>query len=725
MHKTNHLANVLLILLTITLALAPSAAAQAAPDAPNAPDAPLGVVYYVNSAVTTNLAGYWPFDPIIPANVKDASGNANHGAINGNVIASGAAPTLFPNSRGRQFDGAGDFVSVADANSLDLTDQMTLSLWVYLNNTNLQYVLSKVPFPNNSGYALAVNAGQLLGQVWDSATTAHSVQGGAINVTTWTHLAVTFQRNGSMVAYVNGTAVDTVAAGGNPIGVNANILTIGASSWSTNSYEVNGRIDDVRVYNRALTAGEITLLAAGKCPQAGTSWATAFNTIQCALPLTVSTDEIWVVQGSYKPSLDGDPSIPYTLKAGVSLYGGFIGTETLRTERSAFLHQTLLDGDLNGDDGANFTNRSDNSARVVVASAATAATVLDGFIIRGGYARSSVPTSNDDGGGLYSLNGKPTLSNLVFIDNQATAWGGGAYIAGLTASQIVISNVQFVRNKAQAGGGLYLGEVPQYQISDVLFVENQGFYGGGLKIYHYNTFSGSFTRASFKGNSSTVEGGAVDITGGAPTFISSIFSGNHSVDGGAIYATDSGYRMFNVAMSGNYASANGGAYYNVNTNPIVNNPSPWYHNSILWGNTGPTQFFTDQSIAYFKQSLVQGGCPSAPPATYCLGTIFTTDPLFFQNPSDGGDGWGVGNNDNYGSLRPQPTSPAIDVGDNNADIDWLTGGTQPVPSPDLDGQVRYYDSATSSATGLGTPPFIDLGAFEANFYFLYAPILRR
>ncbi len=90
-------------------------------------------------------------------------------------------------------------------------------------------------------------------------------------------------------------------------------------------------------------------------------------------------------------------------------------------------------------------------------------------------------------------------------------------------------------------------------------------------------------------------------------------------------------------------------------------------------------------------------------------------------PDDGGDGWGddpqtpeinEGANDDFGDLRLQGGSPCIDAGSNDADLDAFAPGVQPVAETDFDGNPRFLDDPGTPNSGNGTPPIVDMGAFE-------------
>jgi hypothetical protein len=136
------------------------------------------------------------------------------------------------------------------------------------------------------------------------------------------------------------------------------------------------------------------------------------------------------------------------------------------------------------------------------------------------------------------------------------------------------------------------------------------------------------------------------------------------------------------------------------------NSNPTLTNVILWGNTASSgaSIFNDGSTANISYSDIQG-CGGSGSWNSACGTDnsgnIDTDPFFVD--ADGPD-------DTYGTaddnLRLQLTSPAIDAGDNLAVPSAIT--------TDLDGNPRFVDIPTVTNTGNGTPPIVDMGAYEAQ-----------
>jgi predicted outer membrane repeat protein len=177
----------------------------------------------------------------------------------------------------------------------------------------------------------------------------------------------------------------------------------------------------------------------------GTSWKTAFASIQEAVSAAADGEEIWVREGTYTLTSE------IVIDKAVSLYGGFAGNERKREKRDWKTRPTLLDAPVAG----RCLSLSADGIRV------------SGFIFRFGdashggavIAQASSRFAVEDcrfesnaasyGGGLYSKNASGTISNCIFSSNMAKVRGGAVYAE---SSDLDIVNCIFSDNSAGASG---------------------------------------------------------------------------------------------------------------------------------------------------------------------------------------------------------------------------------------------------------------------------------
>ncbi|MBM3134650.1 MAG: LamG domain-containing protein, partial [Chloroflexi bacterium] len=202
---------------------------------------------------------------------EDSSGQGHHGACSGT-----SCPTAGVSGKVDQalrFDGANDYVEVSPSGTLDPGHELTLAAWVKLvNPANTQKIVGKTT--THDGYLLGVGNNQLFPEIWDSAGTRYNLATGSVPANTWTHLAVTWQTGGQMIGYINGTEVGRLAASAKPIGTNTLPLRVGVAPWNPAAFGVNGLLDEVTVYDRALAAWEVqALYQAGSLAWADTTLA--------------------------------------------------------------------------------------------------------------------------------------------------------------------------------------------------------------------------------------------------------------------------------------------------------------------------------------------------------------------------------------------------------------------------------------------------------------------
>jgi len=416
----------------------------------------------------------------------------------------------------------------------------------------------------------------------------------------------------------------------------------------------------------------------------GTSWADAFTNLQPALEAATAGDHIWVAAGIYTPTIEyggtGDRYRSFQMKNGVAIYGGFdpLTGDLAWEDRDWDTHLTILSGDLNDDDEPNFTNVTDNSYHVIYhpmeMTPLDESALLDGFTITAGYADGSV--DHECGGGMFNYASSPTITNVVFMLNYANI-GGGVFNTAVSAP--VLTGTTFLANSASLGGGMtnYLANSPS--LIDVYFTGNTAaINGAGMYNYFFSN----------------------------PTLTNVVFSANRSDgNGGGMYNSDNSAPILtNVTFADNFA-VRGPGMYNLDSNPII-------YNSIFWGGMEP-QFNNLSSTPNISYSVIKFGCPLGAVCNH----VISLDPQFIRNPSSGSDGtWGT-SDDDYGDLRLQLTSPAIDAGDN-------TAGPSGVAT-DLSGLPRYIDVLSILDTGFGISPIVDMGAYEAQAKVVYLTIVTK
>ncbi len=385
---------------------------------------------------------------------------------------------------------------------------------------------------------------------------------------------------------------------------------------------------------------------------AGTSWATAFKTLDEALFIAhncPSVTTINVATGTYipakKPYENGeemttadDRDVTFHLPDGIAIYGGFPNGGG---SQDVGANPTILSGDI-----GTVIDNSDNTYHVVLASASSIdgiGVTIDGFSITGGNANESgiITVNGNDievgygggiatyygtntltnntflgnlafsGGGMYSIEGMNSLTDNTFSGNSAYSEGGGMYIIqGMNS----FTNNTFSGNLADFfGGGIYIIEGTN-SLTNNTFSGNSAIYDGG-GIYTFegtntlsnNTLSGnlaeiggglyiydgmnSLTNNTFSENSASFDGGGIYTFLGTHTFANNTFSGNSANFGGGMYIIESINSLTNNTFSGNSASFDGGGIYTFDgTNTLSNN--------IFWGNKIGTDA-TVQSADYY------------------------------------------------------------------------------------------------------------------------------
>lgn len=333
--------------------------------------------------------------------------------------------------------------------------------------------------------------------------------------------------------------------------------------------------------------GQSTLYVDDSAPAGGNgqTWVTPYNNLQVALTAASNSGgvvhEVHVGAGTYRPGPQNGNRVSaiFILRNGIAIRGGYAGFGAVDpNERDFVTHESVLSGDLNSNDGPNFTNRTDNSYHVVGASSVDATAELDGFTITGGYANGGNP--NDRGAAifLYPFANSPTFRNCKVIGNRVTGKGGAMYT---NESSATFYNCTFDGNVGDSGGAIYhLQSSPKYYNC---WFQNNSCTGLAGAMYNYGSDT-QLDNCWFRENTA-LAGGAMHNFQSDPVMTNCVFQQNMAVGGlsptgGAIHNEPGSPTLINCILTANHADLRGGAIYNnhADSHPLI-------QNSMLVGNT--------------------------------------------------------------------------------------------------------------------------------------------
>jgi PKD repeat protein len=209
-------------------------------------------VHVYRTALDLGLVAHYPFND----GAADESRFSNNGAVEGAVPAN----SRFGTETALQFDGTDDAVVVPDDDSLNFTDAYTLSVWINIDNlaaSNEHFIVSKYNYGGGQGYGMMVtSAGRLHFDF--NGNQARFDTGFDIAENQWHHIVAVY--DGTMLScYVNGALQSEAERSG--LKSSDNPLTIGRPSDNAHSsLRMSGRIDDIRLNNRAFDESEVQSL---------------------------------------------------------------------------------------------------------------------------------------------------------------------------------------------------------------------------------------------------------------------------------------------------------------------------------------------------------------------------------------------------------------------------------------------------------------------------------
>jgi hypothetical protein len=397
----------------------------------------------------------------------------------------------------------------------------------------------------------------------------------------------------------------------------------------------------------------------------GTSWQNAYLSLKTALQNTNSGD-IWVAEGTYKPTSGTDRTATFGLKSGINLYGGFPSQGNPDwAQRDWTAHPTILSGDI-GVEG----DTSDNTYTILETLFGLSFDItFDGFEVTGGNADYSSAglkvNASGDNNVIF------TARNCYFHHNYS---GYEAAAIGMSSSKLLVSNCIFQENYAQyeAGAiGVFSGDL---LISNCVFEENYAGYSGGAVSFFAGPLVNVMCKNSiFRNNYAGYEGGVASVVGYS-IWHNCIFQGNYADYNAAVFSQfGNGYlHAVNCTFTDNLTLGEGSIiefFSSIGTGIFANCIFSENNGDQLIdiGSTGPTI-----SVLHCLTDASDFGSG----VTLDASTVLNTNPGFTG----------------FGDLHLMPGSPCIDAGDNTQLPSSLT--------MDLDGYARIQGN------------IVDLGAYE-------------
>ena len=215
--------------------------------------------------------GEWFFDEGSGQYARDNTGNGGHFVLGGSASLQYSDPSWGSGLNGSclKFDGANDYAMVGSSTMMDLTGDLSLEAWFRTDSTNnyLAIIDKRYGSSAGSGYALYLDNGKPRLSIYDGSTQGSDVMGTVdLRDNKWHHLIITY--DGSMgTVYVDGELGSSRSMTRDPASSNTR-LTLGlrSSGWGGNM-PFRGDIDQVAIFDRALSASEVRYRYTGHIPR--------------------------------------------------------------------------------------------------------------------------------------------------------------------------------------------------------------------------------------------------------------------------------------------------------------------------------------------------------------------------------------------------------------------------------------------------------------------------
>lgn len=206
-----------------------------------------------NIDLLDGLIAFYPFN----GNANDLSGNNNNGVLIGATSTTDRKGS--PNSA-YNFDGISNYIEVPHNTTLNIKDEISISVWINPVNTNGdQRIIDKTTVSQGDAYMIDTRPSQELRFIVGNPNPSNPPMTSAIisQSNKWYYIVTTYDKS-NVKFYIDGVLVSTFPQTGQST-TNTNPIRIGANSILNGNW-FNGKIDDIRIYNRILSNAEIQRL---------------------------------------------------------------------------------------------------------------------------------------------------------------------------------------------------------------------------------------------------------------------------------------------------------------------------------------------------------------------------------------------------------------------------------------------------------------------------------
>ena len=256
--------------------------------------------------INDGLVGYWKFDNTTGPGL-DSSGFDNTATLNNgsSLVTSNMAPVRFHNPRSVHFDGSNDYVDAGSADELDniFSGGGTVTAWIYATGygeNGLGRIVNKASstIPDD-GYVMHVRSASTSLAFARDFTTTNGIwysPTASISLNTWYHVAFVYDDTSASndpLIYIDGvsqTVTESSTPAGSAVTDAGQSVIIGNDANTVRTF--SGQIDDVRIYNRTLSASEIALLAKGVQPALAMGTFTLQDALDVNGTLTLNAGEL-------------------------------------------------------------------------------------------------------------------------------------------------------------------------------------------------------------------------------------------------------------------------------------------------------------------------------------------------------------------------------------------------------------------------------------------------